>query len=164
MKIRYADENNPMGEWMSLEWLAEALRPLLAQPASADVPAAEPTEAEQVRYWKDAAAAARREALFSARDDVAALDARAQRAELQLADARQEIEALRQTNNDQAGQIAGLRAQLNDSNAEVDDLRARWAAIPWAALADRLAPNSLPWSDSIAVQWYRANHPGPVSD
>ena len=55
---------------LTLEQLADALRPLLAQSASADM---------------------------------AALDARAQRAELQLADARQEIEALRQTNNDQAG-------------------------------------------------------------
>lgn len=170
-------------------------------------PAAEPTEAEQVRYWKDAAAAARREALFSARDDVAAIDAAKQLAELQLDNARQEIAALRQrlaAADAQSGRLMADLASVTDerdwfcvelsqanasarkkANAECDRLRGynatladaiasltaerdawadKWAAIPWAALAVQLAPHSSTWSDSIAMQWYRANRPGEVSD
>ena len=100
------------GRWVTHDELADALRPLLGQPAPADV---------------------------------AALDARAQRAELQLADARQEIEALREQLEmtgrgnfvrwlyEARNDAAALRARLDDASAEVSDLRTRLDE----ALADR---------------------------
>ena len=101
----------------TLAELAEALRPLLAQPAV-------PSDAERIaeleqdlddvgkeRDWFMAQLSTAKRASASA----ASLDRRAQLAEMQLADARQEIEQ--------------LRRQLDDANATAGSLAADLAAV-----------------------------------
>lgn len=101
----------------TLAELAEALRPLLAQPAV-------PSDAKRIaelehdlddvgkeRDWFMAQLSTAKRASASA----ASLDRRAQLAEMQLADARQEIEQ--------------LRRQLDDANATAGSLAADLAAV-----------------------------------
>lgn len=124
-KIRYADENNPMGEWMSLEGLAHWLRPLL-QLAPADV---------------------------------LTLDAAKQRAELALADARQEITTLRQERDTYRAQADSARQAATEAAQRADAAEARWKAIPWGVMAAVRFDVASTWELMKFCGWYDANRP-----
>lgn len=139
---------------MPLSELADALRSLLTQPAPADVAAltadrdtwrtaCELAAGDVSRItadrdaWRDIA-----RGMSPASPDVAALDAAKQRAELQLADARQEIEQLRAANAemyrtmteastaaaDAGEEVCRVRAELDDARRLQGEYRGEWIA------------------------------------
>ena len=173
-------DNDGPAKWYTLTALAAALRPLLAQPeqpaAAADATAAD-TAALQARVAELEAAAeaiahdlrtarAERDWARNARDNanrtvdtlreqlVAAnrqLDKAA--ANVQQADAAKQRAELRAA--DMADTIAAQVATIARLTMERDELAAKWAAIPWAALGYWMPRTG----DSMARDWFNANRP-----
>jgi chromosome segregation ATPase len=141
---------------LSISALADALRPLL-QPAPADVADITPVDPTVASLATDLALAweenkrlrRERDEALGFRDDyivkadrleqqVAQQDARAQRAELALADARQEIATLRQQRDAYRAQADAARQAATEAAQRADAAEAKLAAFhsPRAAVQD----------------------------
>ena len=153
MKIYFVSRDEyGWGKQMELAELAELLRPLL-QPAPADTAGF----AQWVANGMAQHTAAR----------LLAADKRREVAERQLAEAQQEIAALREDKFKHAAMLGAVMRQRDEYRAQADAARqaatvaaqradaaeAKWAAIPWEDITCWV------YSDSEAGKWLNANRP-----
>ena len=176
----YNYDNN---EFVTLEKVAEAIAPLLRPllqpaPAPADVPSANAriaaleTALDSVCEERDWFMAQLAEAKQVQHTDarLLAADKRREVAERQLADARQEIEQLREDKLKHAAVLGAVMRQRDELRTERDEYRSKWQAIPWGGIERVVGVLRYgypiivpPEPERLLIAWYDANRPAAAA-